>query len=174
MAAVGGCISKSKFWNIYRLYDYYQMTIYMVLAATFASTGCILYSKLKQVSAYLAKVMKLRIILAVVFISGPIFIRGTLLISNAFLNWRNDLRTWSEKNHNVYYPIYYAMFYSILDLLPMGLQFLTVQMVINHKNAQVNKVIKLRATQSSKTEQNKRSTLLTNPDEAFESFTYTE
>jgi uncharacterized membrane-anchored protein YitT (DUF2179 family) len=146
----------------------------MILAATFAFTGCILYAKLKQVSTYLAKIMKLRIILAVVLISGPIFIRGGLLISNVFLNWKFNLKTWSEKNNNVKYFIYFAMFYLFLDFLPMGLQFLTVQMVINHKNAQVNRVIKLRATQSSKPEQNERSTLLTNPDDTFESFTYTE
>jgi hypothetical protein len=175
-AAVSGCVNlDNDFWSIYKINDHFQMTLFMVLATAFAFTGWVLHRKLKQVSAYLAKVMKTRIILAVILISGPIFVRGMFLFANAIWHWRFKLKTSSEINNTPYYALYFGFFYSLLDILPMGLQFLTIQMVVNYKNSQYTCILTQKSSSTLESNDKKRNTLLEDTEvDVFESFAYTE
>ena len=75
--------------------------------------------------------MKIRISLSILVIAVPLLIRGSysiiLWLTDFYLKFVRE----SLNENNYSYPVYYVLYYGILDLLPMGCQLLTVLVARN-------------------------------------------
>ena len=78
------------------------------------------------------------LIMGVFSLSIPIWIRWTVLILNQITEFEYKFKENSLNNNDIWYPIYYVLYISWLELLPMGLQFLWIRMAISSRSYRIN------------------------------------
>ena len=102
----------------------------MVLGLLFIIVGYVLYVRLKKFSFVIAKVMKWRIVLMTVLISGPIIIRGIYNLFDVMLKFHFAFMKNSAKNGDFSFPVFIVLFTTLLDFLPMGFLYLSIRIVV--------------------------------------------
>lgn len=141
---------ETAFGNIKRINDGIMASFFFILATMFLIAGIILYRRISAVSIAKAKVMKKRIIISIILIWIPVFIRCIFDFLDVGLRFHYPFREKSLRENSISYPIFYIFFFTFLDLLPMGFQYITVQMVIRHYSQKVSNYMSISTSKGEK------------------------
>jgi hypothetical protein len=75
--------------------------------------------------------LKNRILIGVLLITGPILIRAGVYLYEIITDFMRDFRHHSLVHNDWKYPVYFFLFYTILDILPLSFQYISVMMILN-------------------------------------------
>ena len=108
----------------------------------FAITGYYFYNKILLVSFSKAIIMKSRIILSIILISVPIIIRGLYTFITWFYDFHHNFIMDSRSNNDWAYPLYILLYTGLLEMIPMGLQYLSIRMVLDKIPTERSRIVR--------------------------------
>ena len=116
-----------------------NVSIFLLLALIFIVAGAMLYKNLTTVENKSSIGMKRRIILAITLISLPLILRSIFNIFYIFIDFRKELFVDSLQNRDFRLPSFIVLYYGLLDLFPMGAQYISVRMVVIYYRSKMDR-----------------------------------
>ncbi|CAI2373236.1 unnamed protein product [Moneuplotes crassus] len=105
---------------------------YFIVSTVFILVGRYYYQCLKKFSPVQAKQMKKRVVLSVMFISGPMYLRGVENLIRFVVDRDRTFIEHSLHNNTFGYPLFIISFYILGDLIPITTMMISMKTVINH------------------------------------------
>ena len=123
-----------------------NVSIFLFLANLFIYVGIVLHKNLTTVQNLSSLGMKRRIILSIVLISLPLIFRSIFNIFYIFIDFRKELFVNSIQERDYRLPAFIILYYGLLELVPMGAQYISVRMVVLYYRSKMDKNLKPKIT----------------------------